>query len=154
MRPVSNRLPPSLSERRSGLPMAWMQPASRSRNRSVRRHIRCLSVSRLQNSLTNLKTWKDKGTAAQTTCESQYEQCQKYNDELQALPDEPLSDVNTKFEEVKKTYKEAAYQEKQVRQTQQYVEVGRSELELTREILPAQEQDTEAGGQTGENAGT
>ena len=111
-------------------------------------------VSRLQNSLTNLKTWKDKGTAAQTTCESQYEQCQKYNDELQALPDEPLSDVNTKFEEVKKTYKEAAYQEKQVRQTQQYVEVGRSELELTREILPAQEQDTEAGGQTGENAGT
>ena len=109
-------------------------------------------LPRLQNSLTNLKTWKDRGTQAQGECTKQHEACKTANDELQKLPDEPITEVNTKFEQVKKTSKETTYQEKQVRQTQQYMEAGRSQIEEVQALLPAQ---TEAGeSQTGGAGGT
>ena len=94
-------------------------------------------ATRLQNSLTNLKTWKEKGAQAQSECTTGHDACKSANDELQKLPDEPLADVNAKDEEAKKAYKETTYQEKQVRQAQQYVEAGREELASARAIVPA-----------------
>lgn len=105
-------------------------------------------ASRLQNSLTNLKSWKDKGTEAQTACATQHDLCKTANDELQKLPDEPLTEVNSKYEEVKKTHQETVYQEKQVRQAQQYVQAGQEELTAAKEILAAQNQKEDTEGES------
>ena len=103
-------------------------------------------INRLQNCLTNLKTWKDKGVSAQQECSKQHDICKSANDVLQALSDEPLANVNAKFEEVKKSSKEAVFQQKQTKQAQQYVEAANEEIADTEHLLPsifAEEQQSE-----------
>ena len=67
---------------------------------------------RLQNSLTNLKSWKEKAEAAKKACDEASAECNTQNEKLQGMPDEPKADLSTQFEQVKKYADEALQQER------------------------------------------
>ena len=77
-----------------------------------------------KNNLNNLKLRKESVKTAQEDCTAQHDECKKSNDTLQGLPDEPLAEVNTAYEAVKKFSKQTCFHERQVREVRQYMETA------------------------------
>ena len=104
----------------------------------------------LQNSLTNLKLRKETSAAAQTECVVQHDKCKQKNDELQLLSNDDEPAVNTAYGEVEKYYKGTCREERQVRDTCQYMAAARKLLSETAAVP----EDTASADAGAKNAGS
>ena len=93
-------------------------------------------ITPMRNNLTNLKSRKDKTDQAQKSCGESFEACREANTKLQGLSNEPLSDVASAYELVRKHYKDTTFHERQTRDMKGYIDQGTELYEKVEDLTP------------------
>ena len=109
------------------------------------------NLNPIRNNLTNLKARKEKSDDYLKSCADSLTACETANTTLQGLPDDPLSAVNSAYEEVRKHYNNTSFYERQLREIKTYIDQGSELYEQVKELVeepPAEGGDTPTEGNT------